>query len=82
MLQPLGENNFNVDLRCAWKGKGPKLFTPIASNKNGQESNKNLETMIKATKAQFLRQAIGAITSKEINPRPPLNYGGNHLPTN
>jgi hypothetical protein len=32
-----------------WKDSGRKLLTPIASNKNGKESNRNLETMIEAT---------------------------------
>lgn len=39
------------------KGKDsePKLLTPIACNKNGQESNRNLETMIGATSIQLLK---------------------------
>jgi hypothetical protein len=44
MLQPLGKKNFLVDLKCAWKGKGSKLLTPITSNKTERESNKNMET--------------------------------------
>jgi hypothetical protein len=43
-VMALKGKNFHVDLICVWKGKGPKLFTPIASNKN-------LEAMTRATKA-------------------------------
>jgi hypothetical protein len=32
-----------------WKDSEPKLLTPIASNKNEQKSNRNLEAMIGAT---------------------------------
>jgi hypothetical protein len=32
-----------------WKDSEPKLLTPIASNKNGHVSNRNLEAMIGAT---------------------------------
>jgi len=35
--------SFFVDLKCVWKGRGPKLFTPIVSNENKQKSNKNME---------------------------------------
>jgi hypothetical protein len=41
--------------KCTWKGNGPELFIFITSNKNKQKSNKNLEIMIGATKAQLLR---------------------------
>jgi hypothetical protein len=34
--------SFFADLKCAWKGMGPKLFTLIVSNKN-KKSNKNME---------------------------------------
>ncbi len=47
------ERNFHIDLKCTWKSNGPKLFTPIASNKKRQKSNKNLEVMTRATKAQL-----------------------------
>jgi hypothetical protein len=32
-----------------------ELFFPIASNRNGQESNRNLKVMMGATKAQLPR---------------------------
>jgi hypothetical protein len=38
-----------------WKDSEPKLLTCIASNKNGQESNMNLETMIGATWIQLVK---------------------------
>jgi hypothetical protein len=34
-----------------WNESGPELFTPITSNKNGQESNKNFDVMIGAIRA-------------------------------
>jgi hypothetical protein len=42
VVAPKGRNSF-VDFKCAWKGRGPKLFTNVASNKNEQKSNKNME---------------------------------------
>ncbi len=51
---PKGKN-FHVDLKCAQKWDGLELFTPIASNKNNSESNKNMEAMTHTTKAQLLR---------------------------
>jgi hypothetical protein len=47
--------NLRVDLKCAWKGRDPKLFAPIAFNKNGWKSNKNLEAMTEVTKAQLFK---------------------------
>lgn len=38
-----------------------KLLVVIASNKNKQKSNKNLKAMMGATRAQLLKQAIGAM---------------------
>jgi len=49
------ERNYHVDFKCSWKMNGPKLLTPIASNKNEGESNKNLIVMTWAIKAQLLR---------------------------
>jgi hypothetical protein len=40
----LGEQ-FHTNLKWAWKDNEPQLLTPIASNKNGWKSNKNLEAM-------------------------------------
>jgi hypothetical protein len=54
---------------------GPKLLTPIASNKNEGESNKNLIVMTWANKAQLLRYAIRVMTFKQINLTPPLKMG-------
>ncbi len=52
VVDPRGKN-FHINFRCAWKGRGPELFAPIVSNKNMQESNKNLEVMTWVTKAQL-----------------------------
>jgi hypothetical protein len=48
-------NNFRINFKCIWKGGGFEQLTPIAFNKNEQESNKNLEVMKWAIKAQFPR---------------------------
>jgi len=45
--------HFSSCSKC--KDSEPKLLTPIASNKNGQKSNRNLETMIGATWIQLLK---------------------------
>ncbi len=50
---------FHANFRCAWKGRGLELFTPIASNKNGWESNKNLEVMTKAIGPNSLDNQLG-----------------------
>jgi hypothetical protein len=39
-----------TNFKWALKKKKPKLFSPIASNKNRQKFTKNLEVMIRATK--------------------------------
>ncbi len=39
------EKNSCANVKWAWKGNGPKLLTPIASNKNWQWSNTNLTTI-------------------------------------
>ncbi len=64
--------NFHVDLKCAQKGRGPKLLAPITSNKNKQKSNKNLEVM---TRAQLPRQEIKTMAFEEINLMAPLKMG-------
>jgi hypothetical protein len=51
------------------------MFVPIGSNKNEQESNKNLKAMTWTTKAQLLKYAIGPMTFEEINPTFPLEMG-------
>jgi hypothetical protein len=43
--------NSHVNHMWAWNESGPKLFAPIAFNKNGQESNKKFDAMIGAIKA-------------------------------
>jgi hypothetical protein len=53
-LETLKGKNFHTNLKCAWKGKGLKLLTPITSNKNKHKSNKNLEVMTRVIKAQLL----------------------------
>ncbi len=78
VVDPRGKN-FRINFRCAWKGRGPELLAPIASNKNMQESNKKLEVMTWVTKAQLPRYVVEAMISKEINPMPPLKnspHGG------
>jgi len=42
---PLLGEQFHTNLKWAWKDNEPQLLTPIASNKNGWKSNKNLEAM-------------------------------------
>jgi hypothetical protein len=44
--------SFRANFKCAWEGGGLELLAPIAF-KNGQESIKNLEVMVKATMAQL-----------------------------
>jgi hypothetical protein len=55
MLQPSGGNALILISKTLWKINGLELFTPIASNKNGSKSNKNLETMTRINKAQLPR---------------------------
>jgi hypothetical protein len=50
-----------TNLKWVWKDCEPKMFIPIASDKNGQKSNKNLEAMIRATRAQLLKYALQAM---------------------
>jgi hypothetical protein len=52
VITPKGKN-FHIDLKCTWKKSGSKLLAPITSRKNERKSNKNLEAMIKVTKAQL-----------------------------
>lgn len=47
------------------------MFAPIASNKNMQESNKNMEVMTRATKPQLFKY----VTYEKINLMPPLKMG-------
>jgi hypothetical protein len=74
MLQPLRKKTFtqisNV-LGREWR----ELLTPITSNKNGQELNKNLEAMIGASKAQLPKYTAKTMKSKIINPTLPLEMG-------
>jgi hypothetical protein len=51
----IGGKSFHTNLKRAWKDNEYKLLTPITSNKNGQESNKNLEAMTGATRTQLLK---------------------------
>lgn len=60
-----GGKSYHADIKCAWKGRVPELLTPITSNKNELEFNKNLKVMTRATKAQLF----------ELNLMPQLKMG-------
>jgi hypothetical protein len=47
----------------------------MAFNKNGWESNKNLEVMINVTSGQLPKKAASAMVYVEMNPIPPLEMG-------
>jgi hypothetical protein len=51
------------------------LLTPITSNKNGRETNKNLKVMLGVTNAQFPKKVVGAMVFVETKPTPPLKLG-------
>ncbi len=70
-----GGRSFRVDFKCAWKGNGLKLLTPITFNKNEYKSNKNLEAMMGVTKAQLFKYVTEVMTFEEINITPPLKMG-------
>jgi hypothetical protein len=57
------------------KGNRPELFTPITSNKNGREINKNLKVMLGDTNAQFLKKIVSNMVFVEMRPTPPLKMG-------
>jgi hypothetical protein len=65
------QNNF----KCALKGNRPELFTPITSNKNGCETNKNLKVMFGVINAQFLKKIVGVMVCVEMKLTPPLKMG-------
>jgi hypothetical protein len=44
LLQLRGGSSRN-NLKCIWKGNKLELLTPIAFNKSGRKSNKNLKVM-------------------------------------
>jgi len=48
------------------ESKWIKLFTPIASNKNGCKSNKNLETMTSTTNAQLPKKIVDTMIFAEM----------------
>jgi hypothetical protein len=58
--------SFCANIKCVSKWSGLELFAPIASNKNMQESNKNMEVMTRATKAQLPKYVVGAMTYEKI----------------
>jgi hypothetical protein len=45
----VGNRRSRTHLRWAWNGSQLELFTPIALNKNGQPSYKNVNVMIATT---------------------------------
>jgi hypothetical protein len=71
--------SFPTNFKCMWKGSGIELLTPIASNKNMQKFNKNLKVMIKVINVQLFKKGIGAMTSEEINLKPPLKMRMSHV---
>jgi len=63
------------NLKCARKESEPKLFTSIASNKNGHESNKNLEATTDTTSGQLPNKTVDAMVYVEMNSMPPFKMG-------
>jgi hypothetical protein len=56
-------------------GSKPKLFDSIASNKNGCESNKNLEATIDATNGQLPKKTVDTMVYVKMSSIPPLEMG-------
>jgi hypothetical protein len=67
--------NFWDNFKCTWKGNEFELLAPITTNKNGCESNKNLETMINTTNAQPPKYVVDVMIFIEMKPIPPLELG-------
>jgi len=64
--------SFHIDFKHTWKGNGLELLTLIVSDKNMQESNKNLKVMIKTINVQLFKWVVEAMTFEKINLTPPL----------
>ncbi len=55
----------HASFQWVWSGSEPKPFATIASNKNGWQSNKNLEAMIKATNPQSPSKLLGQLVQQK-----------------
>jgi hypothetical protein len=71
----VGSRRSRAHLKWAWNVAGPKLLTPIAPNKNGQLSCKNLDVMIGATNLQLPKDLAKTITFAKSRHTPPLKMG-------
>lgn len=52
-----------------------RLFTPISSNKNKHEFDKNLKVMTSTINAQLPKKFIDVMEFVEMRPTPPLEMG-------
>jgi len=71
----IGGKYFQDNLMCIWKGSELELLTPMASNKNGCKSNKNLEVMTNVTSAQLPKKIISSMVFAKMKPILPLEMG-------
>jgi hypothetical protein len=69
-----GKSSFD-NFKCAWKGSEFELLAPIATNKNGRESNKNLEVMINIINTQPPKYIVNAMVFVEMKPVLRLEMG-------
>jgi hypothetical protein len=67
--------NYLNNFKCTWKGNELELLTPMASNKNKHESNKNLKAMTGAINAQLPKKIVGTMVFTKMRPIPPLEMG-------